>query len=62
MVSDETGLPEIWDVNTGEGVLWTQPVGSQAYGGAVVAEGRVYVGNEQRGPPRPGRSRATRAW
>jgi len=44
MVSDETGLPLSWDVSTGENVLWSQPVGSQAYGGAVVAEGKLYVG------------------
>ena len=53
MVSDETGLPSSWDVSTGENVLWSQPVGSQAYGGAVVAEGKVYVGtnNESRRNP-----------
>ena len=50
MVSDETGLPSSWDRSTGENVLWSQTVGSQAYGGAVVAEGKVYVGtnNENR--------------
>ncbi len=53
MASDETGLPSSWDVSTGENVLWSQPVGSQAYGGAVVADGRVYVGtnNESRRDP-----------
>ena len=50
MVSDETGLPSSWDVSTGENVLWSQPVGSQAYGGAVVADGKVYVGTNNENP------------
>ena len=49
MVSDETGLPESWDPSTGEGVLWSEPVGSQAYGGATVADGLVYVGTNNEG-------------
>ena len=49
MTSDETDLPESWDASTGEGVLWSQPVGSQAYGGATVAGGRVYVGTNNEG-------------
>ena len=49
MVSDETGLPESWDTSTGEGVLWSQPVGSQAYGGPTVAGGLVYVGTNNEG-------------
>ena len=53
MVSDETGLPSSWDTSTGENVLWSQPVGSQAYGGAVVAEGRVYVGTNNEGRRNP---------
>ena len=43
MVSNETGVVAKWDVSTGTNVLWTQPVGSQAYGGPVVANGRVEV-------------------
>ena len=49
MVSDETGLPASWDRTTGENVLWAEPVGSQAYGGAVVAGGKVYVGTNNEG-------------
>ena len=54
MVSDETGLPSTWDRRTGENVLWSQPVGSQAYGGAVVAGGKVYVGTNNEGQRAPG--------
>ena len=53
MVSDETGLPSSWDISTGENVLWSQPVGSQAYGGAVVAGGKVYVGTNNEGQRAP---------
>ena len=49
MASDETGLPAQWDVTTGANVLWSQPVGSQAYGGPVIANGRVYVGTNNEG-------------
>jgi outer membrane protein assembly factor BamB len=44
MVSDETGLPTKFDVNTGLNVLWSAELGSQSYAGPVVADGRVYVG------------------
>ncbi len=53
MVSDETGVPESWDPRTGENILWTQPVGSQAYGGPVVANGKVYVGTNNEGVRNP---------
>ena len=53
MTSDETGLPSSWDARSGEGILWSQPVGSQAYGGAVVADGRVYVGTNNEGRRNP---------
>ena len=49
MVSGETGVPESWDPRAGENILWTQPVGSQAYGGPVVANGKVYVGTNNEG-------------
>ncbi|MCY4025356.1 MAG: PQQ-binding-like beta-propeller repeat protein [Acidobacteria bacterium] len=49
MVSDETGIVGEWDADTGMNVLWSQPVGSQAYGGPVVANGRVYVGTNNEG-------------
>jgi len=49
MVSDETGVPETWDPRTGTNILWSQPVGSQAYGGPTVANGKVYVGTNNEG-------------
>jgi len=49
MVSSETGLVSEWDASTGSNVLWSQPVGSQAYGGPTVANGRVFVGTNNEG-------------
>ncbi|MEE2792270.1 MAG: PQQ-binding-like beta-propeller repeat protein [Acidobacteriota bacterium] len=53
MVSGETGVPESWDPRSGENILWTQPVGSQAYGGPTVANGKVYVGTNNEGVRNP---------
>ena len=53
MVSDETGVPDSFDPRTGANILWTQPVGSQAYGGPVVANGKVYVGTNNEGVRNP---------
>lgn len=53
MVSDETGLPADWDLSTGKNVKWRQPLGSQSYGGPVIAGGRVYVGTNNEGQRNP---------
>lgn len=37
-------IPVKWDVNTGENVLWSMPLGSETYGNPVVANGQVYIG------------------
>jgi len=44
MVSGEKGLPTSWDVKTGENILWSAPLGSQAYGGPVVFGGKIFTG------------------
>jgi outer membrane protein assembly factor BamB len=49
MVSDATGLPSEWDVESGLNVKWSQPVGSQAYAGPVVYDGQVLVGTNNEG-------------
>ena len=41
MVSDETGLPASWDARQGTNIRWMQPLGSQSYGGPVVAGGSM---------------------
>ncbi len=37
-------IPVKWDVNTGENILWSMPLGSETYGNPVVANGQVYIG------------------
>lgn len=53
MVSDETGLPGTWDLDEGTNVKWTAELGSQSYGGPVVADGRVFVGTNNEGLKNP---------
>src|SRR5690349_14919020 len=44
MVSAATGLPDKWDVKTKANVKWVADLGSQTYGNATVAGGKVFVG------------------
>ncbi|TWU14702.1 outer membrane biogenesis protein BamB [Symmachiella macrocystis] len=37
-------IPTKWDVAEGENIKWSADLGSQTYGNAVVANGKVYVG------------------
>ena len=39
-----TNIPTEWDVDSGENILWSAPLGSQTYGNVSVANGKVYVG------------------
>ncbi len=41
---DGKNIPIKWDVNTGENIRWSMPLGSETYGNPVVANGKVYVG------------------
>jgi len=53
MVSDATGLPDTWDFRSGQNIKWRQSLGSQAYGGPVIAGGQVYVGTNNEGRRNP---------
>ncbi len=44
MVSNMTGLPAEWDVESGANIRWVADLGSQSYGNPVVANGMVFVG------------------
>lgn len=44
MVSTMTGLPDSWDIDSGENVRWVAALGSQTYGNPVVAGGKIFVG------------------
>jgi len=50
MVSDETGLPDRFDPETGENVLWSAAIGSKCYSTPVVAGGRVFIGTNNDEP------------
>ena len=41
---DGKNIPIKWDVNTGENIRWSMPLGSETYGNPVVANGKVYIG------------------
>jgi len=53
MVSTETGLPSKWDVESGLNVKWSEALGSQAYGGPVIAGGKVFIGTNNEGERDP---------
>ena len=44
MVSAATGLPDKWDVKAKTNVKWVADLGSQTYGNATVAGGKIFVG------------------
>jgi outer membrane protein assembly factor BamB len=37
-------IPAVWDIEDGTNIKWTAKLGSQTYGNAVVANGKIYVG------------------
>ena len=53
MVSPARGLPERWNVETGENVLWVAELGSQAYGGPVLYKDRIFAGTNNEAPRNP---------
>jgi len=53
MPSDEKGLPSKWDPETGENILWSAKLGSQSYGGPILADGKVFVGTNNEGARNP---------
>jgi outer membrane protein assembly factor BamB len=57
MVSNMTGLPSEWDVQTGANIRWVADLGSQSYGNPVVSDGMVFIGTNNellRDPNQPG--------
>jgi outer membrane protein assembly factor BamB len=47
------GLPTTWDTVKGENILWSVELGSKAYGGPIVAGGRIFVGTNNANPRDP---------
>ena len=46
MVSDETGLPSSFNIETGKNVKWSVSLGSNGYATPVVAQGKVLMGGK----------------
>jgi outer membrane protein assembly factor BamB len=53
MVSDATNLPSSWDPDSGTNIKWKQQLGTQSYGGPVLANGVLYVGTNNENPRNP---------
>ena len=47
--TNEKNIATTWDVKSGKNIKWVVPLGSQAYGNPVVADGRVFVGTNNDG-------------
>lgn len=46
-------LPTEWDVDKGTNIIWTEQLGSRAYGGPVIADGVIIVGTNNEVPRNP---------
>ena len=53
MVSDERGLPDSFDPQTGTNILWSAELGTETHATPVVAGGRVYIGTNNGHPRDP---------
>ncbi|HON90732.1 MAG TPA: PQQ-binding-like beta-propeller repeat protein [Sedimentisphaerales bacterium] len=60
MVSDETGLIEDFDIQTGRNIKWVATLGSETWATPTVAQGRVFLGTNN-DPPRDPRHKGDRA-
>ena len=53
MVSEERGLPETFDPQTGKNIKWVAKLGSEGHATPIVAQGRVFVGTNNQEPRDP---------
>ena len=53
MVSQETNLPDSFDVEGGQNVKWSAALGRNAYGSPVISQGMVFAGANNRQPRDP---------
>jgi outer membrane protein assembly factor BamB len=51
LTSDETGLPESFDPETGKNIKWVARLGTETHSSPIIAGGRIYVGTNN-GEPR----------
>lgn len=53
MISAETGLPDKFDIKTGESIRWVARLGTESYSTPVIAGGKVYIGTNNEEPRDP---------
>jgi outer membrane protein assembly factor BamB len=53
MVSEETGLPDSFDPQSGRNIQWSAELGTETHSTPVVAGGRVYIGTNNGHPRDP---------
>jgi outer membrane protein assembly factor BamB len=49
----ETGIARDWDVEAKTNILWSAVLGSKAYGGPILAGGKIFVGTNNQRPRDP---------
>ena len=59
MVSDEKGLPDSFDPETGRNVKWVADLGTETHSTPVIAQGRIFIGTNN-GRPRDPRHKGDR--
>jgi hypothetical protein len=40
----DKNIPSTWDAKSGKNMKWSVPLGSRAYGGPIIAAGKIFVG------------------
>jgi len=53
MVSDETGLPDQFDPESGENIKWKVKLGTQSYSTPVISNGKIFIGTNNENPRSP---------
>src|ERR1700730_7183073 len=49
----EKNVPTAWDVRSGKNIKWVAELGSKAYGGPVIAGGKIFIGTNNMKPRDP---------
>jgi outer membrane protein assembly factor BamB len=50
----DKNVPDSWDADAKKRIKWIAPLGSKAYGGPVVAGGKIFIGTNNEAPRNPG--------
>ncbi len=53
MVSEERGLPDSFDPQTGRNIKWSAELGTETHSSPIIAGGRVYIGTNNGHPRDP---------